>query len=113
MRTRTEDNMKPKTKPLPPWPPAGCDLPDLATLDALSRGEQPKRQAELFPERPDHSKAGRLARLLGLRVASDLLEVPSNTQELLTFRPTSWELPAGATPVTPLQGRPPPFRYST
>ena len=33
---------------LPPWPPAGCDLPSLEALEALSHGEQ-RRQQELFP----------------------------------------------------------------
>ncbi len=35
-----------------PWPPPGCDLPDLATLEALSHGDGPKRQGELFPSCP-------------------------------------------------------------
>lgn len=46
---------------------AGCDLPSLAVLERLSKpGGGPAVQAELFPERPDNSRAGRLARLLAL-----------------------------------------------
>jgi hypothetical protein len=52
-----------KPKALPePWPPPKLRLP--ATIAAIERGKIGQRQ--LFPERRDDSRAGRLARLLAL-----------------------------------------------
>ena len=76
------------------WPRPEYLLPDLATLERLSKpGGGPKVQAELFPASRDNSKAGRVARLLNVSG----VVLPSNLAAELTAwsRPEPWELPGG------------------
>ena len=47
-----------------PWPPAEHCLPNLDTLEEISRGEDRQQQELLPPEKPDDSREGRLARIL-------------------------------------------------
>ena len=51
-----------KPKPASSWFPPHALLPD--SVEEIEQGKH--RQAELFPEPLDHSKAGRLTRLLGM-----------------------------------------------
>lgn len=50
------------TKLREPWPPIEFCLPNLDTLEEISRGQQPI-QRELFSDLPDDSRDGRIARL--------------------------------------------------
>jgi hypothetical protein len=52
------------TRIIEQWPPLEFCLPNLDRLEEISRGEHVAQQ-ELFPERPDDSREGRLARILG------------------------------------------------
>jgi hypothetical protein len=58
--------------------------------DSVAEIETGKRDRQAAPL--DYSAAGRLARLAGIRAASDLQEPPARQLELFTFRPASWEL---------------------
>jgi hypothetical protein len=55
---------KRKGKSLPEWPPKELRLPSLAELERLSRPGGVTVQRQLFPEVPDDTRQGRLARLL-------------------------------------------------
>lgn len=61
------------------WPPEWARLPNLDTLEAISRGEQ-SEQLELFHEPVDDSRAARLARILanveGVKTANTMEAQP-------------------------------------
>jgi hypothetical protein len=60
------------------WRPAWAMLPDLDTLERLSRPGGGQRQRELFPQQRDETREGRIARLLDLPgvVTADRLATP-------------------------------------
>jgi hypothetical protein len=47
------------------WPPAELGLPNLETLERLSRPNVQEQQVELCVDRPDDSREARFARILG------------------------------------------------
>jgi hypothetical protein len=61
-RCPTSTTRKPKSLP-EPWPPPEFCLPNLDTLEEISRGEHVEQRL-LFVEQPDDSRAARLARIL-------------------------------------------------
>jgi hypothetical protein len=62
-----------------PWPPVELCLPNVDELERLSRLDVAEQQRELFPNRPDDSRAGRLSRLLASvgTTTADRLEATS------------------------------------
>jgi hypothetical protein len=86
--------MKTKQKP-EPWPPIEFALPNLDTLEEISRGEHVEQQ-RLFPEPIDDSRAARLARILagvpGVQTA-DRLPPPG----CRLSGPPGWPLARGST----------------
>jgi hypothetical protein len=55
-----------------PWPPLELCLPNLDELERLSRPDVVQQQQELFPDRPDDSRQGRLRRLTNIRGSENL-----------------------------------------
>ena len=71
-----------------PWPPLEFCLPNLDRLEEISHGEY-QTQRELFPERPDDSRAGRIARLTAAPPPPVLRVLPGGTSQRVSH-PGAW-----------------------